>query len=115
MTFVKLRLQYLGNMENIYYGTELKLSVSVEPISGFTMDNYDFSVDIYTNTPKVVSLPKAELIRVDKDTYVACVDTTKIGSGRVRCRVSAYIPDGDFKDGKRNEVCIVDTGINIIG
>lgn len=101
-------------MENIYYGTELKLSISVDPISGLSMDNYDFSVDIYTTTIKGISLSKAELIRVDKDTYVACVDTTKMGAGRVRCRVSAYIPDGDFADNKRTEVCIVDTGINII-
>ena len=103
-------------MANIYYGTELKLSVSIDPIQGLKMVDYDFVVDLFTTTAKVVSQPKAQLIKVDDNTYIACVDTKQLGAGRVKCRISAYIPDGDFDgDKRRTEVCLVDTGINIVG
>lgn len=103
-------------MANIYYGTELKLSVSIDPIQGLKMADYDFVVDLYTSTAKVVSQPKAQLIKIDDNTFVARVDTKQLGTGRVRCKITAFIPDGDFEgDKRRTEVCIVDTGINIIG
>lgn len=103
-------------MANVFLGTELKLSISVDPIQGYRMVDYDCSVDIYCTPAKVVSLPKSQLINIDDDTYVARVDTKDLGVGRVKCRISAYIPDGDFEgDKRRTEVCIVDPDINIIG
>ena len=103
-------------MANVFLGTELKLSISVDPIGGFKFSDYDCTVDIYTTHTKVVSIPKSRLIKVDDNTYIACVETKQLGVGRVKCRISAYIPDGDFEgDKRRTEVCIVDTGINISG
>lgn len=106
---------FFEDMANIYYGTELKLSISIDPIQGLKMADYDFVVELFTTTAKIVSQPKAQLIKIDDDTFVARADTKLLGKGRVTCKITAFIPDGDFKDGKRNEVCIVDTGINIVG
>ena len=102
-------------MANVFLGTELKLSISVDPIQGYKFADYDCVVDIYTTPAKVVSLQKSQLIKVDDNTYIACVETKQLGVGRVKCRVSAFIPDGDFTDKRRTEVCLVDTGINIVG
>jgi hypothetical protein len=99
---------------NIFLGTELKLNVNIEPIGEFTMDDYDWSVEVYCSTKKMVVAKKEDAIRIDSDNYVILVDSTEIGAGDVKCKVVAFIPDFDFADTLRTEVMIIDTGINII-
>lgn len=53
------------------------------------------------------------MVKVDDDNYVACVDSTKLGVGKIMCRVTAYIPDADFEDGLRTEIETVDTNVTI--
>lgn len=53
------------------------------------------------------------MIKADDDNYVACVDSTKLGIGKIMCRVTAYIPDADFEDGLRKEVETVETNVTI--
>lgn len=100
-------------MSKVYLGTELKLNISIAPIDGFTMDEYDFNVDVYCSTSRVLSFAKKEAIRLDENNYVVCVDTFQIGAGSLKCKVTAQIPDGDFPDDKRTEVTIIDTDITI--
>jgi hypothetical protein len=54
------------------------------------------------------------MIRVDSNNYIVLVDTNEVGAGDLKCKVTAYIPDGDFPDELRTEVVNIDTGINII-
>lgn len=97
----------------IYLGTELKLNIHIEPIDGLTMDNYDFNIDVYVSQRKIVSTPKSECVRIDENNYVVLVDTNVIGVGDITCKVTAYVPDGDFDDGLRTEVVQIQTGITI--
>ncbi len=99
---------------NIFLGTELKLSIEIEPISGLTMDDYDFNVEVFCSTKKVITFLKSEAVRVDSWNYIVLADTSVLGAGDVKCKVTAYIPDGDFKDHLRTEVACIDTGITII-
>lgn len=101
-------------MENIGIGTELKLNINIQPINGFTMDDYDFVVDVYCKPKNTVTVTKAECIRVDKDNYIVCFDSEMLGQGDIKCKVTAYIPDRDFSDGLRTEVAFLETGITII-
>lgn len=103
-------------MENeiIGIGTEIKLNINIPSIAGLTMDDYDFIVDVYCSKRHGLTIAKSEAIREDANNYIIIVDTALIGKGTIKCRVEAYIPDGDFEDNIRTEVAFVETGITII-
>lgn len=94
-------------------GTELKINVHVEPIDGFHMSDYDFTCRFYIYANRYVELSKSEMIRMDDDNYIACIDSSKLGTGNIMMRIMAYIPDADFSDGFRTEVETVDTMVII--
>lgn len=100
--------------ESPFIGTELKLNIHIEPIGEITMDNYDFEIEVYCSPKRPIIIHKANAIRIDSDNYVVLVDTNVVGAGDLKCKVTAYIPDGDFPDQLRTEVVNIDTGINII-
>lgn len=79
-----------------------------------SMENYDFKLQCFTSARKVVTIDKAKAIKVDADNYKICVDTNGIGSGALRCRITAYLPDDDFPDKLRTEVVEVATNITIV-
>lgn len=97
----------------IYLGSEIKLNISIEPIEGMTMDNYNFQVEMFTSPKRKVTVQKSELIRIDSDNYLLILDTSELGAGNLMCKVTAYIPDGDFEDQLRTEVDVFRTGITI--
>lgn len=94
-------------------GTELKLNIHIEPIDGVTMDGYDFTVQFYCSPMRKVELKKHQAIRIDENNYLYRVDSKSVGPGRLLCRVVAEIPDGDFDDGLRTEVIIIDAGVDL--
>lgn len=98
----------------VFLGTELKLSVKIDQIGDYSMDDYDFTVEAYCSPKKTISCKKEELIRVDQDNYIILIDTEVLGAGTIKAKIIAEIPDGDFSDGLRTEVKIIDTGINIV-
>lgn len=98
----------------IYKGTELKLNISIEPIANATMDDFDFSVELYCTTSVSQIVKKEDAIRVDANNYIVICNTDKVGSGELKARVSAVIPDGDMGDARRTEVQCIDTGIKIV-
>jgi hypothetical protein len=98
---------------NVFLGTELKLNINIEPIGTVTMEDYDFEVEVYCSAKKVIVIPKSEAIKVDGNNYIVLVDTNVIGAGELKCKITAYIPDGDFADRKRTEVVVSTTNITI--
>lgn len=118
-------------MSKCFLGTELKLLVNIAPIDGKYMKDMDFDIAVYTTTPEkgikagqksgtkfgsIVRSPSAE----DDEGYYVLVDTSKIGIGKVKCKVTAYVTDTDFggdggtPSGTRTEIDIVNTGIEVI-
>lgn len=104
----------ISKRSEIFLGTEMKLSVEIEPMGHLTMDDYDFTVEIYCSTKRVLSFKKEDCIRVNAWNYLVLVDTEALGGGDVKCKVTAYLPDSDFEDMVRTEVSCVDTGITIV-
>lgn len=112
----------MKNHNTVYLGTDLKLKVSIAAMDGKHMSDYDFDIEAYCNENSVVtaskrgdSLTNLAKIEGDNDSYLALIDTSAIGVGRLKCRVVAYIPDALFSDdGLRTEIDVVDTGITII-
>ena len=99
---------------NIFLGTELKLNINIEPMGEFTMDDYDWSVEVYCSAKRVIVTKKEDAIRIDSNNYVILVDSSELGAGDVKCKITAYVPDFDFPDTLRTEVSMIDTGINVI-
>ena len=112
----------MKNNKTVHIPTELKLKVGIEPMGGLHMSQYDFEIEAYCNKKSVATSSKkgdvlTNLVAIDGDdnSYIALIDTSVIGVGKLKCRVVAYIPDTDFTDdGVRTEVVVMDTGITIV-
>lgn len=100
-------------MQQTNQGTELKMNVHIDPMDGVSMEMYDFECMFYIYPNRACKVSKADMIRLDADNYVAMVDTTRMGSGKIMLRITAYVPDADFPDGLRTEVVTIDTGVTI--
>lgn len=98
----------------VWLGTELKLNIHIEPIDGLTMDDYDFSVDVYCSPKRAIHVTKNECIRLDESHYIVLVDTAVVGVGSLICKVTSQLPDSDFEDMYRTEIVCKATGINIV-
>lgn len=95
-------------------GSKKKLSLHIEPIGGHTMSSYNFAVEYFTSTMRVVKLTKEDLLKQDDNTYIIRVDTTLTGCGDLKVRVIAYIPDSDFVEGVREEIYDFETDIEVV-
>lgn len=102
-------------MEKVFQGTELKMSLHIEPFGQITMKDYGFKVELICGTFKKqsITIEKDEMIPED-DNYLVCFSTAELGLGRLKCRITAEIPDAHFEGGFRTEVTEIDTGIEII-
>lgn len=98
----------------VFLGTELKLNISIDPVGDLTMDDYDFVVEMYCSAKKSITIPKSEAIKIDANNYVVLVDTEIVGTGELKCKVIANVPDADFPDMIRTEVVAINTEITII-
>lgn len=114
------------SVQDPFLGTELKLNIHIDPIDGQHMADYNFEVEVYCNPKKSITATKTgkgtdekleNLVNVkgdgSQDNYIVLVDSNEIGSGNIMCKITAYLPDDNFKDGFRTEVVVVDTGIVI--
>lgn len=95
-------------------GTELKINVHVEPIDGKVhLADCEFKCEFYVYTNKSVVVEKKDMVQVDKDNFIALVDTSKIGCGTIQMTIEVDVPDGDFPDHLRKEVDTICTGVKI--
>lgn len=97
-----------------FIGTELKINVSIDPIDGMTMEDYDFTIEMYCSPKKVVTIEKSDAIKIDGSNYIVRVDSNITGAGDLKCKITAQIPDSDFDDALRTEVALIDTNVTIV-
>lgn len=95
-------------------GTEIKINVHIDPLGSLRMADYDFECKFYVFPKKSVIISKDNMVKVDEDNYLAIVDTTDLGIGKLHMTLTAHIPDEDFNNEIRREVACVDTGIDIV-
>lgn len=99
----------------VILGTEMKLNVDIDPVGDIHASGYNFTVDFFCSTKKVKRYLKEDLLPIDDDNFIALLDTTEVGAGELKCRITAYIPDEDFEnDGTRTEVLDIVTDYNIV-
>lgn len=97
----------------VILGTELKLNVNIPPIDEVYAMMYDFSVELFCQPRKVVVVKKSDMIEVDESNYIVRLDTTDVGVGELKARLTAHIPDEDFPDGLRTEIVSLRLNIEI--
>lgn len=100
--------------QNIYAGTDVKLSINVEPIDGHALESLDFTAEVGCTPWRPVTIHKKDAIKVDADTYIVTADTRKTGVGPLRLRLTVQVPDGDFPDGYRTEVAEIWTDLVVV-
>lgn len=102
-------------MADIIRGTEIKFNLNIQPIGGVSMSAYDFNVMAYAQgTPQRAIVNKDDCTEIDSDNYTLPVDTAPLGLGLLILDVYAYVPDQDFPDDLRTEICRIETDIIII-
>lgn len=85
-------------------GTQKKINIHIESINDLTMDDYDFTIKVYTRLPEYIIVTKDEMMRIDSENYVALIDTSTLYSGELKVEITVNIPDADFPDGYRKEI-----------
>lgn len=97
----------------IYKPSEEEVNIHLYPIDGYTMDEYDFTCEIFCSSTRKQILSKSDLRRVDENNYVAIVETAKIGVGKVKIRVLARVPNDNFDDGYRDVVTYLNPKLEV--
>lgn len=87
-------------------GTQIKFNISLELPGILTMDDVRFFFEFFVFSSKIIKIEKADMVRVDANNYEVICDTTLIGRGDIRLRVTAYIPEDT---GERLEIETVST------
>ena len=101
-------------MAEIIRGTEIKFNLNIQPISGISMSTFDFYVMAYAQgTPQRSVVNKFDCTKVNNDNYTLPVDTAPLGLGLLILDVYAFVPDQDFPDDLRTEICRIETDITI--
>ena len=97
----------------IYTPSDEEINIHLYPIDGYTMDEYDFTCEIFCTSLRKKTLRKRDMRRVDESNYVAKLNTAEIGVGAVKIRVLARIPNVNYDDGYRDVVTYLDPKIVI--
>ena len=99
----------------VFIGTELKLNLYFEPLGNTKMRDYDFKVEAYcTTSEEGITLNGDDIKIIDDNNCNILINTTEVGIGTLKIKITANIPDLDFKDQERTEVVCVNTGIKIV-
>jgi hypothetical protein len=87
-------------MEELILGTEAKVRIEIKPISGVSADEFEWSVELYTNPKKRLTISKYECSPIE-DTdreYFVPFDTANVGVGELTAEIVALVHDPIFKD-----------------
>lgn len=102
-------------MTRVIRGTELKFNLNIQPVSEISMSAFDFYVAAYSRgTAQRSVVQKHDCTKVDNDNYTVPIDTASLGLGLLILDVYAFIPDQDFPDDSRTEICRIETDITLI-
>ena len=108
------------NQQVIFLGTEIKLRIEMEPIGDINMSDCDFMLEAYSgnNKNKIVLKKEGEnkdkaIVNSGENAYIFLIDSSQLGVGNLKCKLTLKVNDGDFNDYKRTEVSILNPNILI--
>lgn len=91
--------------EEMIYGTECKLKITLPKIDDTDPYNYNFDIELYTNPKKklVVNKYLCYPVEGEPNQFIVPFDSSKIGIGDVNLELVVYVPDAHFPDNLRTE------------
>lgn len=111
----------MAKHEKVVVGTEIKLKVSIETPGNLPMSAYNFEVTAYCNPRKSVTIKKEDMNSqngvggpLEDGSYYVCINTSEVGIGNLKVKVTAYLEDPAFDEAERTEIAVINTGIVII-
>ena len=87
----------------IYKGTGLKFRLNIEA-DGLSMDDFDFSIKIYTHPEKYIVIGKEDMHVDEDENLFFTLDSNSLDPGQIIMETTAMIPDSDFEGGYRKEI-----------
>ncbi len=91
-------------MQIRYLGEDVKIIVRATPVDGMTLADFDWVAHLWTNSSRIIQIPKNECIPQDGGAFVIRLNTLDVGTGSLKLKIVAEIPDADFSDGFRTTI-----------
>ena len=122
-TLVKpyMRLTSSGNqsqrISTYTIGSQIKILIAASLPDNLTLFDVDFDVVVYNDDKKdkKKDYAKKDCILTDEMDYVVLIDSDELGVGTYMVKLTVYIPDTDFPDGKRKEVIRINPNVKVTG
>ena len=98
-------------------GSQIKILIAASLPDNLTLFDVDFDVVVYNDDKKdqQKKYKKTECILTDESDYVVLVDSDELGVGTYMVKLTVYIPDTDFPDGRRKEVIRINPNVKVTG
>lgn len=100
-------------MENKWLGEDIKFKISIKPIDGMTLDDFDWEIELWCNTNNKKVIEKTGTISIGNGAYFLCLDSNDFGIGILKLKLFSKIPDRDFEKGYRKQLAFCNL-VNII-
>lgn len=116
-----MRLTSSGNqsqrISTYTIGSQIKILIAASLPDNLTLFDVDFDVVVYNDDKKdqQKKYKKTECILTDESDYVVLVDSEELGVGTYMVKLTVYIPDTDFPDGRRKEVIRINPNVKVTG
>ena len=98
-------------------GSQIKILIAASLPDNLMLFDVDFDVVVYNDDKKdqQKAYKKTECILTDEGDYVVLVDSEELGVGTYMVKLTVYIPDTDFPDGRRKEVIRINPNVKVTG
>lgn len=98
-------------------GSQIKILIEAVLPDNLTLFDVDFDVVVYNDDKKdqKKNYKKKECILTDEYDYVVLVDSDELGVGTYMVKLTVYITDADFPDGRRKEVIRINPNVKVTG
>lgn len=108
---------YTQRVNTYTVGSQIKILIAASLPDNLTLFDVDFDVVVYNDDKKdkQKKYKKTECILTDESDYVVLIDSDELGVGTYMVKLTIYIPDTDFPDGKRKEVIRINPNVKVTG
>ncbi len=98
-------------------GSQIKILIAASLTDNLSLFDVDFDVVVYNDDKKdkKKDYAKKDCILTDEMDYVVLIDSDELGVGTYMVKLTVYIPDTDFPDGKRKEVIRINPNVKVTG
>lgn len=98
-------------------GSQIKILIEASLPDDLRLFDVDFDVVVYNDDKKdkKKDYAKKDCILTDEMDYVVLIDSDELGVGTYMVKLTVYIPDADFPDGKRKEVIRINPNVKVTG